>query len=564
MGYNINDEINKHKEAYKAAYIKGDKEAMKRAHEAAEAVRRSAGFSGGADGSKYIPINNNAGGYTGSGQNGNEGSLSAAGGSNAGSYSRDDLNAAKIEYERAYANGDKNAMNLAAAKGKAIRNSLGIKDDDGIFYINGQRYKRDGSKLMEHGGYFKDTGKEEWVHRGDKYDGKVFRYDNYSDSEKNAVRQYYDTGNGVKHGIYAKNGIYYDALSRQLSEDELYNIAKKNIDTKYIESMINGNIGNYHIETIREHQKNNGRVKSLEDSIKDKWQELYDEMKKRAEQGADNARKAARFNADRQIEKLSEDEKNIKAILAAQAQQAYARNMGRKRELDDHLEARGLTGGASESAKIALNTDYENAMSAIRDEYIKRIAESNSAKKEVEDRYTLSDLEISNNLNENLMKEYKDIWIQRYQDEEKKKLLEKEIKKEKEDEYSKLIGQYYENYQAEINRLMASDDPDKERKIAYLKIARNEKLQQINAAAKELEAYEYQVMKDERKYNLDLQKALWQKAHHERADATARIRAAKKRSGGGGIIGNEKPKAKGDESTVSLNPNKSSKKNQKK
>ncbi len=519
MAYNINNEINKHKEAYKQAYAKGDKEGMRRAHEAAEAVRRSAGYSGGADGSRYIPVNNNT-----------------TGGYNANSsrqYSKNDLNAAKIEYERAYAIGDENAMNIAAAKGKAIRNSLGIKTDDGVFYINGQRYKRNGKKLLEHGGYFNDTGKEEWVHRGDKYDGNVFRYDNREDAHRNAVREYFDSGNGEKYGIYAKNGFYYDSSGRQLSEDELYNIAKDNIDQKYVQGMTN-----------RENQKNDA-IKTQEDYIKDKWQELYDEIKRRAELSAENARKAARFNADKQIDKISEDEKNIKAIIMQQAQQAYARNMERKRELDNSLEARGLTGGASESAKIALDTDYQNAMNAIRDEYVKRIAESNSAKKDVEDKYTLNDMEIRNNLNENLMKEYKDIWTQRYANEEKEKLLEKENRREKEEAYNRLIGQYYENYQAEINRLKASNDPDKEMKIAYLTMARQKKIEQINAAAREAEQIEYQIAKDDRKYNLDLQKALWQKAHYERSDATARIRANKsgksgKKRGKGGSVNNIK------------------------
>jgi len=54
--------IDQAKKDYAAAYAKGDKAGMASAHAAAEAERAKAGYSGGADGSKNIPLNQNASG----------------------------------------------------------------------------------------------------------------------------------------------------------------------------------------------------------------------------------------------------------------------------------------------------------------------------------------------------------------------------------------------------------------------------------------------------------------------------------------------------------------------
>jgi len=58
--------INQAKKDYADAHARGDKAGMAAAHERAEAERAKAGYSGGADGSKNIPLNNNAAGRTNS------------------------------------------------------------------------------------------------------------------------------------------------------------------------------------------------------------------------------------------------------------------------------------------------------------------------------------------------------------------------------------------------------------------------------------------------------------------------------------------------------------------
>lgn len=58
--------INQAKKDFADAHARGDKEGMAKAHAAAEAERAKAGYSGGADGSKNIPLNKKASGSTGS------------------------------------------------------------------------------------------------------------------------------------------------------------------------------------------------------------------------------------------------------------------------------------------------------------------------------------------------------------------------------------------------------------------------------------------------------------------------------------------------------------------
>lgn len=58
--------INQAKKDFADAHARGDKAGMEKAHAAAEAERAKAGYSGGADGSKNIPLNNNAAGRTNS------------------------------------------------------------------------------------------------------------------------------------------------------------------------------------------------------------------------------------------------------------------------------------------------------------------------------------------------------------------------------------------------------------------------------------------------------------------------------------------------------------------
>ena len=58
--------INQAKKDFADAHARGDKEGMAKAHAAAEAERAKAGYSGGADGSKNIPLNQKASGSTGS------------------------------------------------------------------------------------------------------------------------------------------------------------------------------------------------------------------------------------------------------------------------------------------------------------------------------------------------------------------------------------------------------------------------------------------------------------------------------------------------------------------
>lgn len=65
-------------------------------------------------------------------------------------------------------------------------------------------------------------------------------------------------------------------------------------------------------------------------------------------------------------------------------------------------------------------------------------------------------------------------------------------------EYANTIGAYYNDYQAEINRVLGNNDPSDDWKVPYLQAARNQKLQDQAAAqaAAEQQAFENQLALD--------------------------------------------------------------------
>lgn len=118
--------------AYAAAQAAGDTAAMENAHNQAESIRKSAGYSGGTDGSGYVPLSNTNGG------NNTYNNAQAAQASSNNSYqqlSGSDANlsadlqaqikALKEAYAQAQAAGDTAGMEEAHRKAEEIRNNAG-------------------------------------------------------------------------------------------------------------------------------------------------------------------------------------------------------------------------------------------------------------------------------------------------------------------------------------------------------------------------------------------------------------------------------------------------------
>lgn len=143
---------------YNSAKARGDSAGMTAAHAAAEAVRNSAGYSGGADGSKNIPTSSNSkvtGTTHSSATNASDYNKEASNTASTGAYSstghtaKDQQNMAGLSntdtetiawlgtlYETASKSGDTATANAAHSAAEALRNSYGYSGgvDGGYYY----------------------------------------------------------------------------------------------------------------------------------------------------------------------------------------------------------------------------------------------------------------------------------------------------------------------------------------------------------------------------------------------------------------------------------------------
>ena len=122
------NKINALKAAYADAQKRGDKTGMNQAHADAEAIRNQAGFSGGADGSEYIPMQ----GGNSAQSTGNTSQPSAPsqpvnpGNGLLNAQQQQQIQQLKDAYAKAQAAGDKAAMELAHSQAEAVRNQAGF------------------------------------------------------------------------------------------------------------------------------------------------------------------------------------------------------------------------------------------------------------------------------------------------------------------------------------------------------------------------------------------------------------------------------------------------------
>lgn len=134
-------------EQYDRAMAAGDKEAARKAHESADAIRRQAGYSGGAAGASFLPATSqNARTATARGNGYDNGSLSTAqvkqlqgvlGVAQDGYYGPKTQQAAYARWGAADADA---AMKSFTSTTTPARTSFDYNEDEGVYTWNGQRY----------------------------------------------------------------------------------------------------------------------------------------------------------------------------------------------------------------------------------------------------------------------------------------------------------------------------------------------------------------------------------------------------------------------------------------
>lgn len=228
---------------------------------------------------------------------------------------------------------------------------------------------------------------------------------------------------------------------------------------------------------------------------------LYEEQQKYIREEQEKANKAAirqgveRLNSQKTLINQSFDEAGKNAYIA-KVQGDYA--------LPIQLAASGSTGGMSESTIAKQNANYANQLNDLEKEKINAMNEIETAIVELKNNGNLALAQ--NNLE--LAQEYADkiAQLQLQADQYKTASNENDF-----ETWLNTATRYSNDYTAEIQRLQSNtEDPYKDRKIAYLEMLRQQKLDNMattEAATKEAEA---KALKEENEAKMEYAMSLWQ------------------------------------------------------
>lgn len=326
--------INQAKKDFDDAYKRGDKAGMAAAHAAAEAERKKAGYSGGADGSKYIPLNNNAAGKSNS-SSGNRNSASrngvAAGVSNATS----------------------NRFNttIYAPNGQAQQG----------YIENGTTYLSNGARLPE--GYTSiDAQGRKWIMQGGK---------GVPANAEAAYTRKFNTG------TYAGNRyVTSDGLNIDMDRDYSAEIAKTTdpAERRILEEYRNAKTKIMQAAGITDYEPTYDYSDvDIADTLP--LQQAYEEWERDQNRARNAEIRAARQGADADLAELAEYRKQLEDSHADELRQAWINSQLSGLGLSENLAARGITGGLAETAALDLDSAYQNKYANLERLYGKNLAD---------------------------------------------------------------------------------------------------------------------------------------------------------------------------------------------
>lgn len=176
---------------------------------------------------------------------------------------------------------------------------------------------------------------------------------------------------------------------------------------------------------------------------------------------------AAEAQAEAQRQQIAANKQSINDSYDSSAREAYITSMQNQKALPALMSTQGMTGGATESSMLNLQTNYENNLADLENARNTALANADLGLNDVNADLASTLASINSQYGAKLADYVKD-----KQDEAKS-------------DYITNISQYYDDYQAEINRLLASGVPESDYRIQYLRAARQSKIkeQQEEAAA---------------------------------------------------------------------------------
>ena len=196
-----------------------------------------------------------------------------------------------------------------------------------------------------------------------------------------------------------------------------------------------------------------------EDAMSD-LQDRYDKLSAQQQQANALAVKQG-------VQRLENQKYGINQAYDDSARQAYIANMQGKKNLPQQLAYSGATGGATETANLGLQTSYENNLANINMNRANALNDIDNAIVELQNNGDLNAVQQALNNSQQALATYQNLMANK---------INYDVAQKENDFNRQLstLGQYSDDYQAEINRRMELNPNDP--LIPYLIAARQEKI----------------------------------------------------------------------------------------
>ena len=296
-----------------------------------------------------------------------------------------------------------------------------------------------------------------------------------SSSKKSSSSSYTPKGSNTDAYIQQTNASDYNAIQ---SAKQAYADAQKAGDTV---GMQNANAA---ANAIREKYGYTGGSDGSEYIALPQTQKQtnpYEEAMRNVQERYDNIaqqqKEATRLAVQQGQQRLQNQKYGINQAYDDSARQAYIANMQSKKNLPQQLAYSGATGGATETANLGLQTSYENNINNINMNRANALNDIDNAIVELQNNGDLTAAQQALDNSQQALSAYQNLLSGKinYDTKQQENALNTQLA---------TIGQYANDYQAEIDRRMALNPNDP--MIPYLAAARQEKInaqQQAEAQA---------------------------------------------------------------------------------
>lgn len=306
----------------------------------------------------------------------------------------------------------------------------------------------------------------------------------YSTAKKKKNTSSSNSSNNSSSSNYSAKGSNTDAYIQQTNTAD-YN-AIQSAKQAYAEAQAKGdtagmNNANAQANAIRAKYGYSGGSDGSEyiglavEKVENPYEEAMADVQDRYNQIAKQQAEANALAVKQGTQRLEGQKYAVNQAYDDSARQAYIANMQSKKNLPQQLAYSGATGGATETANLGLQTNYENNINKINMNRANAINDIDNAIIELQNNGDLTAAQNALNNSQQALSAYQNMLSGK---------INYDANKKQNDFNAQLstIGQYADDYQAEIDRRMEINPNDP--LIPYLAAARQEKIN----AQKEAEA----------------------------------------------------------------------------